>query len=57
MPLNIPILLTWLRIILIPLLIAVYYVPDSWVNVVGRDLAATVIFVVAAITDLSLIHI
>ncbi|SBT04311.1 phosphatidylglycerophosphate synthetase [Candidatus Accumulibacter aalborgensis] len=51
MPLNIPILLTWLRIILIPLLIAVYYVPDSWVNVVGRDLAATVIFVVAAITD------
>ena len=51
MPLNIPILLTWLRIILIPLLIAVYYVPESWVDVVGRDLAATVIFVVAAITD------
>jgi cardiolipin synthase len=27
MPFNIPILLTWLRIVLIPLLIAVYYVP------------------------------
>lgn len=51
MPLNIPILLTWLRIILIPLLIAVYYVPQSWVQVVGRDFAATVIFVVAAVTD------
>ena len=51
MPLNIPILLTWLRIILIPLMIAVYYVPSSWTQGVGRDLAATVIFVVAAITD------
>jgi len=51
MPLNIPILLTWLRIILIPLLIAVYYVPETWVQTVGRDLAATLIFVVAALTD------
>ncbi len=51
MPLNIPILLTWLRIILIPLLIAVYYLPEAWVQGIGRDLAATVIFVVAAITD------
>ena len=51
MPLNIPILLTWLRIILIPLLIAVYYLPDSWLQFVGRDLAATLIFVVAAVTD------
>jgi CDP-diacylglycerol--glycerol-3-phosphate 3-phosphatidyltransferase/cardiolipin synthase len=51
MPLNIPILLTWLRIILIPLMIAVYYVPESWVHGVGRDLAATLIFVVAAATD------
>ena len=51
MPLNIPILLTWLRIVLIPLMIAVYYVPESWVHGVGRDLAATLIFVVAAATD------
>ena len=51
MPLNIPILLTWLRIILIPLMIAVFYVPSSWTQSVGRDLAATVIFVVAASTD------
>lgn len=51
MPLNIPILLTWLRIILIPLMIAVYYVPESWVEGVGRDLTATLIFTVAAATD------
>ena len=51
MPLNIPILLTWLRIVLIPLMIAVYYVPESWVHGVGRNLAATLIFVVAAATD------
>ena len=51
MPFNIPILLTWLRITLIPLMIAVYYVPSAWTQGIGRDLAATVIFVVAAITD------
>ncbi|MBL8392581.1 MAG: CDP-diacylglycerol--glycerol-3-phosphate 3-phosphatidyltransferase [Candidatus Accumulibacter sp.] len=51
MPINIPILLTWLRIILIPLLIAVYYLPESWLRVGERDLAATLIFVVAAVTD------
>ncbi|MDR2112224.1 MAG: CDP-diacylglycerol--glycerol-3-phosphate 3-phosphatidyltransferase [Candidatus Accumulibacter sp.] len=51
MPTNIPILLTWLRIILIPLLIALYYMPESWLRPVGRDLTATVVFVVAAWTD------
>jgi CDP-diacylglycerol--glycerol-3-phosphate 3-phosphatidyltransferase/cardiolipin synthase len=51
MPLNVPILLTWLRIVLIPLMIAVYYVPESWVHGVGRDLSATLIFTVAAATD------
>ena len=51
MPLNIPMLLTWLRIILIPLMIAVFYVPSAWTQPVGRDVIATVIFVVAAITD------
>lgn len=51
MPLNIPILLTWLRIILIPLLIAIYYVPEGWIQGIGRDRAATLIFVAAALTD------
>ena len=51
MPLNIPILLTWLRIILIPLLINVYYVPETWVQGIGHNLATTLIFVIAAVTD------
>lgn len=51
MPTNIPILLTWLRIVLIPLLIALYHVPEPWLQPVGRDLAATVVFVAAAATD------
>ncbi len=51
MPFNLPILLTWLRIVAIPLLIAVYYLPSSWASPHERDLAATAIFVAAAFTD------
>ena len=51
MPFNIPILLTWLRILLIPLMICIYYVPEAWLCGVGRDLAAMLVFVVAALTD------
>lgn len=51
MPFNIPILLTWLRIVLIPLLIAVYYVPVSWTAGMGRDTVAMLVFVVASVTD------
>jgi len=51
MPFNLPIFLTWLRIVAIPLLIAVYYVPDAWLYGHSRDLAATVLFCAAAITD------
>ena len=51
MPFNLPILLTWLRIVAIPLLIAVYYLPASWASPHERDLAATAIFVAAAFTD------
>ncbi|MDR3221770.1 MAG: CDP-diacylglycerol--glycerol-3-phosphate 3-phosphatidyltransferase [Candidatus Accumulibacter sp.] len=51
MPINIPIFLTWLRIILIPLLVALYYMPEAWLQPVGRDLTATVVFTAAAGTD------
>ena len=51
MPYNLPILLTWLRIVAIPLLIAIYYVPDSWATPHERDLTATLIFMAAGITD------
>ena len=51
MPLNAPILLTWLRIILIPLFVGVFYFEKSWVSVPNQNLVATVIFTAAAITD------
>jgi CDP-diacylglycerol--glycerol-3-phosphate 3-phosphatidyltransferase/cardiolipin synthase len=51
MPFNLPILLTWLRILAIPLLIAVYYVPVSWMNIHERNALATGIFMAAALTD------
>ena len=51
MPFNLPILLTWLRIVVIPLLIGVYYLPAEWVSDYERNLFATVLFVAAAITD------
>ena len=51
MPFNIPILLTWLRVALIPLVVSVFYLPADWLTDYERGLAATIIFVVAALTD------
>lgn len=48
MPLNIPNLLTWARILLIPLVVGVYYVP---LPVVEQNFIATAAFLVAAVTD------
>jgi len=51
MPLNTPIILTWLRIAMIPLLIGLFYVPDGWLAASVRDALAATAFVVAALTD------
>jgi cardiolipin synthase len=51
MPFNIPILLTWLRVALIPLVVGVFYLPADWMPRQDQSLAATLIFIVAAITD------
>ena len=45
---SLPNLLTWLRVLAIPLLIGVFYAP---VPPATRDVLATVLFVAAAITD------
>ena len=37
---NIPILLTWLRIVLIPVIVAVYYLPDAWLGTVAKNWTA-----------------
>ena len=51
MPINIPNLLTWFRILLIPLVVAVFYLPADWLTHQERNLAAALMFAVAAITD------
>jgi cardiolipin synthase len=51
MPLNVPILLTWLRILTIPLVIGVFYVPEVWLSSGHQNLIATLLFIAAAITD------
>jgi cardiolipin synthase len=48
MPLNIPNLLTWARILLIPLVVGVFYMPLSAGE---QNFIATMAFMVAAITD------
>jgi cardiolipin synthase len=51
MPFNLPIFLTWLRIVLIPLVVGVLFLPDTMLLAPERNLAAAVIFVLAALTD------
>ena len=51
MPLNVPNLVTLSRIILIPLLIGIYYLPDEWLSWQGKNITATAVFILAGITD------
>jgi CDP-diacylglycerol--glycerol-3-phosphate 3-phosphatidyltransferase/cardiolipin synthase len=51
MPLNVPILITWLRILMIPLVIGVFYVPELWLSMWHKNVIATAMFGAAAVTD------
>ncbi|MCA3884491.1 MAG: CDP-alcohol phosphatidyltransferase family protein, partial [Burkholderia sp.] len=51
MPFNFPIFLTWVRIVLIPLVVGVFYLPDTVMGGAHRNLAAAAIFILAALTD------
>jgi len=51
MPLNVPNILTWLRILMIPLVVGVFYIPEEWMSGWHRNLVATVMFGAAAVTD------
>lgn len=51
MPLNLPNLLTWLRILLIPVVLGVFYLPAGWLSPMEANLIATALFIVAAVTD------
>ncbi len=46
-----PTILTWLRIVLVPFFVGVYYLPDSLLSMPYKNIVATTIFVFAAITD------
>ena len=51
MPFNLPIALTWLRIAMIPLIVALYYVPPAWLAEPTRDAVGAAFFITAALTD------
>ncbi|MDR2031501.1 MAG: CDP-diacylglycerol--glycerol-3-phosphate 3-phosphatidyltransferase [Azoarcus sp.] len=51
MSINIPNILTWARIALIPVVIGIFYLPDAWMGMERRNLIATSVFVTAAVTD------
>ncbi|MDE2478451.1 MAG: CDP-diacylglycerol--glycerol-3-phosphate 3-phosphatidyltransferase, partial [Betaproteobacteria bacterium] len=48
---NLPTLLTWLRVAAIPLVVGVYALPQHWLSLPERNLAAALLFVVAGLTD------
>ena len=51
MPLNIPIYLTWARILLIPIFTALFYLPTNWFTPQAINIAAAATFAAAGITD------
>jgi cardiolipin synthase (CMP-forming) len=51
MPINIPIILTWIRIAMIPAFVGVFYLPHDWMTPVQQNWTGATIFMVAALTD------
>ncbi|WP_035384854.1 CDP-diacylglycerol--glycerol-3-phosphate 3-phosphatidyltransferase [Ferriphaselus sp. R-1] len=51
MPTNIPNLLTWFRIWMIPVFVCLLYLPDTLLDVHQKHLFSTLIFALAAVTD------
>ena len=51
MPLNAPIILTWFRVAMIPMVIGLFYLPENWMSVPMRDTVAALAFILAAATD------
>jgi cardiolipin synthase (CMP-forming) len=48
---TVPTLLTWARIACIPLIVGLFDMPESWLPMPARNLGATVLFIVFALTD------
>jgi len=50
-PLSLPMLLTWARIAMVPLVVGVFYLPDGWIAPSTKNVTACALFTLAAITD------
>ena len=48
---NLPLALTWLRILAIPLFVAVLYFPEDWLSERTANIVSMWIFIAAAVTD------
>ena len=48
---NFPLFLTWLRIVAIPVFVAVLYVPESWISEHAANVTSMWIFIAAGVTD------
>ncbi len=48
---NVPNSLTWIRILLIPMFVGVFYLPNDMLPIVAKNWISTAIFSLAAITD------
>lgn len=51
MPWNIPIFLTWMRVLLIPVFTVLFYLPEHWISPQTVNWSAATIFALAAVTD------
>jgi cardiolipin synthase len=51
MPMNLPMILTWIRIILIPLVVGIYFLPQNLLSLHWQNWVGAGVFVIAAITD------
>ena len=48
---NVAMILTWIRIAMIPLIVGVFYVPDEWMSPFMQNVWGTALFILAALTD------
>ncbi|MBR4940225.1 MAG: CDP-alcohol phosphatidyltransferase family protein, partial [Burkholderiaceae bacterium] len=51
MKVNVAMILTWIRIAMIPLIVGVFYVPDEWMSPYMQNVWGTALFILAALTD------
>ena len=51
MPFNIPNLITWLRILLIPVFVTVFYLSDNTLSAHLKNLLSMSVFILASLTD------